>query len=126
MFYSDRRDRSASYLIACKLSWTLSSRAWVQPLYSARGRESSGTGLVSDLISQDIRTVDTGSDWLIGNLGKVTRIIKGEDKCYQTKPKAVADNTCQDLEYSGYHEIPNLIIVLLYIAVKIKKNTNII
>jgi len=26
---------------------------------------------VSDLMSQDIRTVDTASDWLVGNLGLV-------------------------------------------------------
>ena len=30
---------------ACKLSWTLLSPAWVQPLYGAGRKESSGTGL---------------------------------------------------------------------------------
>ena len=33
---------------------------------------------------------------------------------YQPKPKAEADNPCRDLNYSGYQQKPNLIIVLLY------------
>ena len=33
---------------------------------------------------------------------------------YQPKPKADADNPYRDLDYSGYHKKPNLIIVLLY------------
>ena len=36
---------------------------------------------------------------------------QGRGKCYQ--PKTEADNTNQDLDYSGYHKKPNLIIVLL-------------
>ena len=38
--------------------------------------------------------------------------------------KAEADNTYQDLDYSGYHDKLNLIIVLLFILLKkIAKNT---
>ena len=29
---------------------------------------------------------------------------QGRGKCYQPKPKAEADNTNQDLDYSGYHK----------------------
>ena len=29
---------------------------------------------------------------------------QGRGKCYQPKPKAEADNTFLDLDYSGYHE----------------------
>ena len=29
---------------------------------------------------------------------------QGQGKCYQPKPKAEADNTNQDLDYSGYHK----------------------
>ena len=40
------------------------------------------------------------------------------------EPKAEADNTNQDLDYSGYHKKTNLIIVLLYIVLKkIRTNT---
>ena len=38
----------------------------------------------------------------------------GRGKGYQLKPKAEADNTHRDLDYSGYHTEPNLIIVLLH------------
>ena len=39
---------------------------------------------------------------------------QGRGKC-PPKPKAETDNTYRDLDYSGYHEKPNSIIVLLYI-----------
>ena len=29
---------------------------------------------------------------------------QGRAKCYQPKPKAEADNTYRDLDYSGYHK----------------------
>ena len=29
---------------------------------------------------------------------------QGRGKCYQPKPKAEADNTYRDLDYSGYHK----------------------
>ena len=29
---------------------------------------------------------------------------QGRGKCYQPKPKAEADNTNGDLDYSGYHK----------------------
>ena len=29
---------------------------------------------------------------------------QGRGKCYQPKPKAEADNTCLDLDFSGYHK----------------------
>ena len=29
---------------------------------------------------------------------------QGRGKCYQPKPKAEADNTNRDLDYSGYHK----------------------
>ena len=29
---------------------------------------------------------------------------QGRGKCYQLKPKAEADNTNRDLDYSGYHK----------------------
>ena len=31
-------------------------------------------------------------------------VISGIIKCYQPKPKAEADNTNRDLDYSGYHK----------------------
>lgn len=43
---------------------------------------------------------------------------QGQGKCYQPKLKAKADNTYPDLDYFGYHEKPNSIIVLLYIVAK--------
>ena len=44
----------------------------------------------------------------------ISRIIKGEVSVIS----AEADNTHLDLDYSGYHEKPNSIIVLLYIVAK--------
>ena len=35
---------------------------------------------VSDLISRNIRTVDTASNWLIANLGKVNDVSSHETK----------------------------------------------
>ena len=35
---------------------------------------------------------------------------QGRGKCYQLKPKAEADNTYLDLDYSGYHKKPHPII----------------
>ena len=49
-------------------------------------------------------------------------IIKVEEVLL-AEPKAEADNTNQDLNYSGYHKKTNLIIVLLYIVLK-KMRTN--
>ena len=50
-------------------------------------------------------------------------IIKVEEVLL-AEPKAEADNTNQDLDYSGYHKKTNLIIVLLYIVLKkIRTNT---
>ena len=39
------------------------------------------------------------------------------------EPKAEADNSNQDVDYSGYHKKTNLIILLLYIVLK-KIRTN--
>ena len=51
----------------------------------------------------------------------ITGIIKVDvRKCCQPKPKAEADNTNRDLNYSGYHKNR---IVLLYIVLK-KITTN--
>ena len=52
---------------------------------------------------------------LLGSIGQwylrqilivISRIIKVkvQCKCYQPKPKAEGDDTCQDLDYSGYHK----------------------
>ena len=50
-------------------------------------------------------------------------IIKVEEVLL-AEPKAEADNTNQDLDYSGYHKKTNLIIVLLCIVLKkIRTNT---
>ena len=49
-------------------------------------------------------------------------IIKVEEVLL-AEPKAEADNTNQDLDYSGYHKKTNLRIVLLYIVLK-KIGTN--
>ena len=54
----------------------------------------------------------------------ISEIIKVEE-VLAAEPKAEADNTKQDLDYSGYHKKEtNLIIVLSYIVLKtIRTNT---
>ena len=49
-------------------------------------------------------------------------IVKVEEVLL-AEPKAEADNSNQDLDYSGYHKKTNQIIVLLYIVLK-KIRTN--
>ena len=41
---------------------------------------------------------------LLDEVFVISGIIKVEVKCYQPKPKAEADNTNRDLDYSGYHK----------------------
>ena len=41
---------------------------------------------------------------------------------YRPKPRAEDDSPYRDLDYSGYHKKPNLIILFLYIERKRKKN----
>ena len=42
---------------------------------------------------------------LLDEVSVISGIIKVEVlKCYQLKPKAEADNTNRDLDYSGYHK----------------------
>jgi len=48
---------------------------------------------------------------LLDEVFVISRIIKVE-----VWPKAEADNPYRDLDYSGYHKKPNLIIVLLCIG----------
>ena len=53
----------------------------------------------------------------------ISRIIKIEE-VLSAEPRAKADNTNQNLDYSVYHKKTNLIIVILYIVFKnIRTNT---
>ena len=52
---------AAFWACACKLSWTLLSPAWVQPLYRAGRKESSGTGL-GQVIKYGLRSKSRTAD----------------------------------------------------------------
>ncbi len=46
-----------------------------------------------------------GYNWNnVRKLWKVQNNNQGRGKCYQPKPKAEADNTYRDLDYTGYHK----------------------
>ena len=86
------RKFTAFWVCACKLSWTLFSPAWVQPLYGAGRKESSGTGLRWTKIRENIelRTVYDESEvkfiWHICTLALLAMFSAAKDSRLQMIP----------------------------------------